>query len=67
MKAFKKPGTYTVIKDDNRFYVEDWLYQKVAGPFKRQDDAYLCAKNNAWISVVDDDDYGAKADKKYRK
>jgi hypothetical protein len=49
MKPFKKPGSYTVIKDGDRFYIEDWLYKKVAGPFKIENDAYLCAKNNAWI------------------
>ena len=51
MRPFKKPGSLTVIRRtdlaaDYVWFVENHLYEKIAGPFKSEDEAYWYIAHN---------------------
>jgi len=51
VRPFKKPGSLTVIRRtdlaaDYVWFVENHLYEKIAGPFKSEDEAYSYIAQN---------------------
>ncbi len=55
VRKLNKSGIYVVILDGDRFFVEDWLFNSW-GPFKKREDAILCARNLGWIKQQEIDE-----------